>query len=372
MNILILNWRDPKNPNAGGAEIVTHEYAKAWTKAGHQVTLFTAFFQGAKRKETIDEVTIIREGQSVFGVQFAAFRWYVFKKHEKFDIVIDQFHGIPFFTPLYVKEKKLAFIHEVTKNVWKLNPWPRPFNLIPYYIGSIAEPWIFKLFYRNIPFMTVSQSTKNELIEWGIPEKNITIIYNGTTYPIANKYLTKEKTKTVIFLGALSIDKGITDALEVFAAINKQDPHCQFWIVGKSDERHRKIVTDLSNQFGIANKIKMWGYVSEQKKFELLQKAHILLNPSEREGWGLVIIEAASQLTPSVVYDVPGLRDSVKNGMTGIVIKQKDPEETATAIMALINDEKKYKKFQEACQKWAQQFTWKRATKQALTLLSNI
>src|SRR3989344_3946668 len=179
MNVLILSWRGPGHPNAGGAEQVTLEHAKGWVKAGHEVTLFTSFFKGAKKEDLINGVKIIRIGRQFFGVQINAFFWYLFGKHQKFDLVIDEFHGIPFFTPFYIRARKIALIHEVARDVWKLNPWPKPFNLIPSFFGTMLEPLIFRIFYRKIPFTTVSNSTKDDLLGWGIPKSSITVIHNG-------------------------------------------------------------------------------------------------------------------------------------------------------------------------------------------------
>ncbi len=371
MNILILNWRDPKNPKAGGAEIVTDQYAQAWVNAGHRVTWFAASFKNAKEEEILNGVLIKRHGFSVFGVQMKALLWYISKKHEKFDLVIDQFHGIPFFTPLYVREKKLAFIHEVAKDVWKLNPWPKPFNLIPYFIGTLGEPFIFKMLYRNIPFLTVSQSTKDDLVDWGITPANITIIHNGIIAPHRTSLPVKEKNKTIIFLGAISQDKGITDAMHIFAALKRNDPQFQFWVVGRGDEPYIQKLKKLSAALGIENNVTFWGYTDEKKKFSLLARAHLLLHPSVREGWGLVIIEAASQATPAVVYNVPGLKDSVKDGVTGIVVKEKIPENMVRAIISLLSSEKKYRTFQKNCLLWAKEFEWETAIKKSLVVLQS-
>ncbi len=62
MKILILNWRDIKNPNGGGAEILTHELAKGWVKSGHNVTQFSSSFKGSKPQEIIDKVKFARKG----------------------------------------------------------------------------------------------------------------------------------------------------------------------------------------------------------------------------------------------------------------------------------------------------------------------
>src|SRR3989344_5230030 len=167
MNILILSWRSQGHPNAGGAEQVTFEHAKAWVKSGHEVTLFSSYYKTAEADGVKAGVRILRRGDYAFGVKIKAFLWYLFGKHPKFDLIIDEFHGIPFFTPLYVKVRKLAFIHEVAREVWNLNPWPKPFNLLPAIIGTIFEKWVFRIIYRKTPFLTVSNSTKEDLIEWG-------------------------------------------------------------------------------------------------------------------------------------------------------------------------------------------------------------
>lgn len=370
MRILIFSWRGPGHPNAGGAEQSTFEHAKGWVKAGHHVTLFTSFYPGAKKEEIIDGVNIKRRGIQIFGVHLEAVKWYLFSPHSQYDIVIDQFHGIPFFTPLYVRQKKLGFIHEVTKEVWGLNPWPWPFNLVPTIIGTIFEPLIF-LLYKSISFMTVSKSTKDDLINWGIPKDNITVIHNGLTIPKLKKNFPKEKKKTAIFLGALSRDKGIEDAIKAFARIDRRDPIWQFWIVGKGEEHYLKFLKSLCNKLGISSKVKFWGKVSDKKKFELLGSAHVLINPSVREGWGLVVIEAAAVGTPTVGYNVAGLRDSILDGKTGLLCKP-NPDACSEAVLSLRLDQEDYQDLRQNCFKWAKQFNWAKSVKKSLTLIENI
>ena len=123
MNILILNWRDPKNPKSGGAEIVTLEHAKAWIKHDHKVTWFTSKFEGSKTNEKIDNVNIVRRG-NFLTVYFLAPFFYLLSGN-KFDIVIDEIHGLPFFTPIFVRKPKIAFIHEVAGEIWEyMFPFP--------------------------------------------------------------------------------------------------------------------------------------------------------------------------------------------------------------------------------------------------------
>ncbi len=372
LNILVLSWRGPKHPNAGGAEQSTFAHAKGWAKAGYSVTIFTSYYIGAKSDEYLNGVKIIRRGAQFLGVQIEAFKWYLFKPHKEFDLVVDEFHGIPFFTPLYVRTKKLAFIHEVTKEVWRLNSWPWPFNIAASVIGSSIEPLIFKYLYFNLPFITVSESTKEDLTSWGIPEKNISVIQNGFDKPLINKSFKKEQKKTIIFLGALSEDKGIKDALETFAILPTHHRNTwQFWIVGKGESHYLEKLKQKTKKLNLEKSVKFWGYVSEEKKFELLTRSHILINPSIREGWGLVVIEAASVGTPTVGYNVAGLRDSIKNGETGILC-DKNPTSCMQAVLSLMSDQKKYRRLTENCLKWTKQFSWDKSVKKSLMLIEKV
>lgn len=367
MNILLLSWRGPKHPHAGGAEYSSHEHSKGWVKAGHKVTLFTSSFIGAKSEEDVDGVHIKRVGSQILGVHLQAIFWYLFGKHPKFDIVIDEVHGIPFFTPLYVRKKKLVFIHEVAKEVWKLNPWPFPFNLLPAVIGTIFEPFIFKTFYKKVPFMTVSQSTKNDLMGWEIPEDNIRVIHNGFNNPNYPQKK-KETKKTIIYLGALSKDKGIEDALDAFGYLFKMRQDVQFWVVGKGERHYLEHLRRKVSLLGITRVTKFFGFVSEREKYELLSKAHILINPSIREGWGFVVIEAASRGTPTVAYNVAGLKDSVVDGKTGLLC-DPNPKSLADKIKYLLENEKLYEVLSKNCLKQSRKFSWNTAVRKSLKLI---
>ncbi len=372
MNILILSWRGPGHPNAGGAEQVTLEHAKGWLKAGHDVTLFTSFFNGAKKDYTFEGIRIRRAGRQFFEVQLRAFFWYFFGKHQRFDLVVDEIHGIPFFTPIYIRTRKLGLIHEVAKEVWKLNPWPKPFNLIPSVVGTLFEPWIFRLFYTKVPFMTVSNSTKNDLISWGIPKANITVIHNGLKLFLPKKFPPKETKKTAIYLGALSLDKGIFDAVRTFGEIERKDDRWQYWVVGLGTKEYVDELKNLSEELDITQKLKIWGYVSEARKFELLAKAHVLINPSVREGWGLVNIEANAVGTPVLGYNAPGLVDSIKNGKTGILVPRGDYRNLAEETLRLVRDNEKYQRFQKNAISWSKKFTWEKACKESLLLIESL
>lgn len=370
MNILIFSWRDPRHPLAGGAEQVVLEHCKGWIEAGHTVTWFSSKFDSSRVQDVVDGVSVVRSGNQYLGVQMTAFLYYLRNKN-KYDIVIDQFHGIPFFTPLYVKKPILGLIQEVAGKVWLLNPLPFPMNLIVGLVGLIFEPFVF-LLYKNTSFMTGSESAKREVAKFGIPLTNITVVPHGVILPKIKTEHIDPKIPTITYLGILSKDKGVEDVIKSFYELEKLGNY-QFWMIGKPETdvyfaRLKRIVNNLK----LNDKIKFWGYVSQDKKYELLSKSSFLINPSVHEGWGLVNIEANVVGTPVVSYKSAGLVDSVSDGVSGIIVRNNTPLEIATAIKNSLSDEKSYNKLKTGAVKWSSNFSWGFSKKKSLDLIQKL
>lgn len=353
--ILILNWRDIKTPSSGGAEILTHEMAKRWVSWGYPVTQFSSYFPGAKKEEIIDGVKIIREGNPdaryLFNsVHIKAFFYYL-KNRKEFDIVIDEIHGLPFFTPFYVGKKKVALICEVAGEIWDKN-FSFPFNKI----GKFIENNYFK-FYKDVGFLTISESTKIDLIKFGIRSTNIKVLPMGINVPKGLDLHEKEKNPTLIFVARLVKAKGVEDALWVCKNLCINNPSIKLWIIGRGDAEYEKELKSLSRKMKIEDRVRFWGFVSEKKKFELLSKAHILLVPSVKEGFGLTVPEAGIVGTPSVAYNVEGLKDIVKSMQDGILV-DVDINQMTKAIDKLLLDKNLYKKIQKNAKESASRLNW--------------
>lgn len=372
MNILVFSWRDIKHPMAGGAEQVDHEHHKGWIAGGHSVTLFSSSFGSAKREEVVDGVRIVRRGKQLLGVQVAGLFWYLLGKHAKFDLVVDEFHGIPFFTPLYIwNVKKLAVIQEVARDVWLKNDLPKPFNLVVGLTGYIFEPIIF-LFYKRVHFMTASKSCMLDLVDMGIEEKKISIIPHGIILDLPKRMPKKEKITTITFLGALAKDKGIEDAIRCFSILKNAGKY-QFWVMGKAGRGYDRYLTNMAKNLGV--EVYFWGgkeKVNDRKKFELLARSHVLVNPSLREGFGLVNIEANAVGTPVVAYNSPGLTDSVKNGVNGVISRENTPESLSYSVIQILEDGKKYLKLQKSSIEWSRKFSWEASRKMSLELIEKM
>ncbi len=363
MNILMLNWRDIKNPKSGGAEIVTLEHLVNWSRNGHKVVWFSSAFKNSKEKEIVNGIEIVRKG-NLITVFIHAFIYY-FKNKNNIDFVVDQIHGIPFFTPLYVKKPKIAFIHEVAGEIWD-HMYPFPINII----GKNFEKYYFRL-YKKIIFWVPSNSTAVDLIGNGIDRRNCKVILASINNSVLSKPGKKNSNPTFIFASRLVKMKGVEEVIKAFFIIQHKIPKSKLVIVGEGNKNY---VEKLKSKYEITSNsnIKFYGYVTQSKKIELMESSNLILHASIKEGWGLVIIEAASRGTPSVVYDVGGLRDSTIKNKTGIILSVNSPESMAEAAIDLLANEKKYYMFQSNCIDWARSITWQKATRESLSLIERV
>ena len=163
--------------------------------------------------------------------------------------------------------------------------------------------------------------------------------------------------------------KGIERALKVFAIFHKKHPSSQFWVVGRFTNNYKKVLVRLSRELSIQSKVKFYGFVSEKKKIELLSKAHVLINPSYKEGWGLVNIEANARGTPAVAFDVPGNRDSIKNGVNGYLVKDGSFKDLALALEKVC---RKGKILQKSSLKYSRIFNWDFSSDKFYVILSKV
>lgn len=166
--------------------------------------------------------------------------------------------------------------------------------------------------------------------------------------------------------------KGIEDVIKAYSYLKKDFKESQLWVVGTGEDKYINKIKKMISNFGLTNDVIFYGYVTDDKKSELLRKAHLLIHASVKEGWGLVIIEAASQGTPSVVYKVPGLRDAVRNGETGIVVENNTAHDLAKSARNLFNNKTKYIKYQKNCLAWSKQFRWEKSKAESLRLIEAI
>jgi glycosyltransferase involved in cell wall biosynthesis len=364
MHILILNWRDSKNPRGGGAEVLTHEVARRWVHSGHTVTLFCAQFHGSKPEETIDGVHILRRG-SWFTVHIWAFFYYLRHLKQVVDVVIDEVHWYPFFSIWYAKHKTVLLVCEVAKDLF-----PRFFPYPLALMGRALERLYLRV-YRNIPVLTISPSTKQDLIEEGFPGEHIYVLPMGIYRPKVFKQSQKESAPTFVFLGRLHPLKGVEDVIRSFALIHKKISNSKLWIIGAGENRYVKKIKNIVISLRLQNAVTFFGMVSEERKYELLGRSHLLLVASSQEGWGLIVPEASFVGTPAVAYRVKGLRDVIEDKKTGLLV-DTTPLALANASVALIRDKILYTSLSMAAKEKSKDYTWDTTAQVALRVLMEI
>lgn len=363
MNILILNWRDVSHPKSGGAEAVTMEHARRWVRGGHSVTWFTSSFSGAVPDETVDGVKIIRRSGSLRVYLLAPI---YLMTHRDYDVVVDEIHGIPFFSPLFTRKPVIAFIHEIAGEIWDFM-YPFPINVI----GKMLERWYFRI-YRHCRFWTDAPSMVDELVAHGIPrEQCVSIPCPITDQNVPKKAYKKEQRPTYIFVSRVVKMKGIEEVIKAFSFIVREQPDAKLWIVGSGEKRYIDELQDMLMEYGVAGQTVFWGKVPTEKKYELMARAHILLHASVKEGWGLVVLEAASVGTPAVVYDVTGLKDVVKHDRTGFVLSDNNPHRLARESVKLLSDPKRYSRYKLEGIRWVSNLEWSLVASDSLDMLSS-
>lgn len=342
MKILWFTWKDRKHPRAGGAEMMNEEIAKRLVKQGDEVVFIVAGFSGAPHEESVDGFRIIRVGHR-WSVYVQAYRFY--KKHLEgwADVVIDEINTVPFFCGFYAKEPTILFIHQLCREIWFYELF-FPLNVI----GYLIEPVYLKMLAR-FPVITVSQSTKKDLLRFEFAPPHISIIHEGIAMqPVADlSSIQKYAEPTLLSVGALRSMKRTIDLIRAFEIAKRQLPNLQLIVAGKSETSYGKKVLRAISSSSCTSDISFFGTVTDEQKKILMQKAHVLLVASVKEGWGLVVTEANSQGTPAIVYNVDGLRDSVIHGKTGLVTERNTPQSMAKSICYLLNDHELYERLRQ-------------------------
>jgi len=365
MKILWFTWKDRKNPLAGGAEVVNEELAKRLVVDGHEVIFLVGGFTGSTSEEIKDGFKIIRVGGR-FSVYFKAYQYYKKNLRNWPDFVIDEVNTIPFFAKFYVKQKNILFIHQLCRQILFYQMF-FPLNII----GYLLEP-IYLYLLRDRKVITVSESTKIDLMQFGFKNINISIIPEGIELePISDiSIIQKFEQPTILCLGSIREMKRTDHIVKAFEIAKLYINDLELIIAGDSNSSYGKKVLKYISNSEYSNSIQYLGKVDNIKKIELMQRSHLIAVASVKEGWGLIVTEANSQGTPAVVYNVDGLRDAVKNNVTGIVCDKNTPENMAENIVQILNNKEQYKTLQKNAWEWSKEINFENSYKQFLSKIN--
>jgi len=354
MKIVIFNWQDRTHPQAGGAETHLHEIFSRMVRSGHDVTLVACAFDGAPSREVVDGITVIRiASRSTYNFAVPLW-WRRHGRHHGYDLVIDDINKIPVFCPLFVRTPILGLVHHLFGSAIFTEAGVLAGTYV--WLAERMIPYV----YRDTPMVVVSESTRRECIEAGLSEKHIDIVYNGVDveeFPM--KLSAKASPPTVAYFGRLKRYKSVDHVIHAMQQVVRTLPDARLEILGRGDDEPR--LRELAASVGLSQHVAFHGFVSNDQKIQLLSQAHVVVNPSKKEGWGITNLEANACGTPVISADSPGLRDSVSNGVSGLLYPYGDIEILAQRIVSVLTDQQLSLTLQEGSLSWARQFSWDRS-----------
>lgn len=348
MNILIINWRELKNPLYGGAEIHITKIAEHLAKK-HNVFFLTSGYKGAK-DGLINNVFYIHIGSELFFNYSVAFKIKDLVKKKNIDLIIEDINKIPFFTPLFVKIPVFVVIpHIFGKTIFKQTNF-----IFGMYVYIFEKP--LKFVYKNSFFEVISNSTKDDLLKRGINEKKIKVIECGIDKKFFNYNYQKKEFPQICYVGRLKKYKSVHHLIKAFKIVKERCIDSVLYIVGTGD--YEIELKRLVKKLNIEKDVIFTGYITEDEKVKILQQSWISVYPSYIEGWGIVNIEANALGTPVISSNVLGLKDSVKDGVSGLLYEYGNIEQLAEKILYLLKNKEKLKKMENDSIKWAKNFDW--------------
>ena len=355
MNVLLVNWQDRQNPMAGGAEIHLHEIFGRLATRGHRVRLICSGWAGGPSGAMVDGIEVSRHGDRngfAFKGRGAVRRAL---EVEPPDVLIEDVNKIPLFLAGLTRRPMGVIVpHLFGSSVFQEAPLPLA-TLV--WLFERPIPWA----YRRAYFHAISESTRDDLVERGVPEGRIVVIHPGIDAAAFTPQLPPARTPdpTFLYIGRLRRYKGVEFAIRAVALASQRRPDIRLEIAGSGEDRAR--LEALAARLGVSARVLFLGRVSEAEKLKLLRTRWANVFPSCKEGWGITNVEAAACGTPSLASDSPGLRDSVRHGETGYLVRHGDAGALADRMVELAKDPAQIERLGSQARRFAEGLSWERA-----------
>ena len=348
LKITFLSWRDLAHPQAGGSEVLVNRLATACVQRGHDVALLCG-------GPVAERPYAVRDIGGEFGQYVRAPLAYHRHRRDS-DVIVDVENGVPFFAPLWSRAPVICLVHHVHGPQWRLR-----FNDAIAAVGWTLESRLMPRAYRRSPFIAMSPSTADGLRQIGVRERAINVMINGVDIaPDAGRARSPEP--LFLALGRLVPHKRIDLLLRAWERVR---PHTGGRLVVAGDGPELERLRSLAGEGA-----ELRGAIPEDEKARLLSEAWLLVHPAMHEGWGIVVMEAAAHGTPTLAFDVPGVRDAVERGVTGALADDEDG--FVRAWLALAADEQRRNAMGRAALARAHAFSWSATTERFDAILHSV
>jgi len=364
IRILLVNWQDRENPQAGGAEIHLHEVFGRVAALGHEVTLLCGGWPGCPPRASLDGIQVHRVGtRHTFPLHARRYFARELGGPSRFDVLVEDINKVPLFTRRWGVRRTVALVpHLFGGTAFQEAPLP-----------LAAAVWLAErplpLAYRGLPFQAISESTADDLAARGIPREQVRVIYCGIdTERFTPAPELRAPTPTFVYLGRLKRYKGVDLVVRAFARVGH--PQARLLIAGTGD--YRPELEKLVESLGLSGRVQFLGFIGEDEKLELLRSAWALVFASPKEGWGITNLEAAACATPVVASNSPGLRESVRDGKTGFLVPHGDVEAMASRMEELAASPELVRTLGMQARSFACSFRWEDAAEQTVAHLAEV
>ena len=353
-SVVMLSWRDTRNPEGGGAERYLESMATGLAAIGARVTVFCAAHAYAPKDEVVDGVRFVRRGNrlTIYLRGMLALLLGRLGPLGRYDLVVDVQNGMPFLARLVTRRPVVVLVHHVHREQWHV-VMPGPLAAVGWWIESSLAPRI----YRGDQYVAVSHATRRELRGLGVEGPRVAVVHNGTS-PRLDVPQGKAAAPTLAVVGRLVPHKQVEQAIDTALALRAEFPDLRLHVVGAGwwgDTLHRYAV-----DHGAGDTVVFEGHVDEERKHEIYAQAWVLVVPSLKEGWGLVIPEAGSHGTPAVAYrSAGGTRESIADGQSGLLVD--DPVGLTAAVDRLLHDRRLRDQLGRGAVEHSSSFTWQQA-----------
>ncbi|SDF40082.1 Glycosyltransferase involved in cell wall bisynthesis [Lentzea fradiae] len=344
-SILLVNWRDTRHPEGGGSERYVERIAEGLAQLGYRVAIQCAGHGRAPSGDWVAGVHFRRRGNK-FTVYLHALLAIL---RSDADVIVDVQNGMPFFSRLVARCPVLVLVHHVHREQWHSALGP--------FLGRIGwwvESWLAPRLYRKCRYITVSNVTRDELAHLGVELRRTAVVPNGLDAPPA---VTTRRTESPVLVAVSRLvpHKRLEHAIDLVAQLRPQWPDLRLELVGEGP--WKEVLHQHAIDRGVQDNVVIHGWVDEQTKHEILAGAWVHLCPSVKEGWGIVIMEAASHGVPTVAYrSAGGVAEAIVDHETGLLAE--DFADFVRHTDTLLRDRPLRKAMGAAGRQRAQQFSW--------------
>ena len=358
----MIAWRDFDDVEAGGSEVHAAMVARLWSEAGLDVLMRTSWAQGHPNHDRRDGYEVVRK----------AGRYQVFPRTALAEVrrtyghpdgLVEIWNGMPFFSPLWATVPRVVVLHHVHGDMWNM---VLPPNLAK--VGDTVERRLAPLIYRRSRMITLSPSSKEEMVELGFRSERIDVVPPGVDprFTPAPAGTPRSEHPLVVGVGRLAPVKRWDRLIRAAAQARETTPDLEVVIAGTGPLRTE--LQDLIDGLDAHDWITLPGRVSDDEQLDLYRRAWAVASSSVREGWNMTLTEAAACGTPAVATRIAGQVDAVAEGVSGLLAA--DDAELAQHLAAITSDPDLRDRLAEGALRHSAQFTWEATARAILTALA--